>query len=373
MDYSKRHAELNAQFSLGVNTTIVSTKTEIRFFEFKSRPVSLVDKVNLTDPTDDTIDENLAFTYPVFIPAGMKKTNKVILLMHGLNERTWSKYLTWAEYLCKETGKAVILFPIAFHINRSPLSWSNPRELLNIMDLRRKRNGEDRSLSFANLALSERISEKPLRFYSAGRQSYYDLSKLTMEVKQGKHPLFEKNTQLDIFAYSIGAFLSEITMMTNPHGLFSDSKLFLFCGGGIFSSMSGESRSIMDKCAFDRLYQYYLNDFTNETSTVAIHDKAYESFNSMISMDRNLPFRKTFFENMGEKLKGISLFQDKVMPFTGVSEALGSSCASKRIDLLDFPFNYSHENPFPVGKKEDEHFVDLYFDRIFSEAAGFFA
>lgn len=373
MEYSKRYRELNSQFRLGVNSNLIDSKIDIRYYEFKSRSVTLVDKVKLTDPDDDKINENLLFTYPVFIPSGMKKTKQVILLMHGLNERNWSKYLTWAEYLCKETGKAVILFPIAFHINRSPISWSNPRALLDIMDLRRKRNGEDRFLSFANLALSERISDNPLRFYSAGRQSYYDLSKLTLEIKQGKHPLFEKNTQLDIFAYSIGAFLSEITMMTNPYGLFSDSKLFLFCGGGIFSSMHGESRSIMDKAAFNRLYQYYLNDFVPETNTNAIHDKAFESFNCMISTDRNLPFRKNFFENMGEKLKGISLFQDKVMPYSGVSEALGLEYASKHIDLIDFPFAYSHENPFPVGNIENERFVDLYFNRIFSEAARFLA
>ena len=373
MEYSKRYKELNSQFQMGVNSNLNDSKIDIRFYEFKSRSVSMVDKMKLTDSNDDKINENLAFIYPVFIPSGMKKTKQVILLMHGLNERSWSKYLTWAEYLCKETGKAVILFPIAFHINRSPISWSNPRELLDIMDLRRKRNGEDRFLSFANLALSERISDNPLRFYSAGRQSYYDLSKLTLDIKLGNHPLFEKNTQLDIFSYSIGAFLSEITLLANPSGLFSDSKLFLFCGGGIFSSMHGVSRSIMDKVAFERLYQYYLNEFEKETFNNAIHDKAFDSFNCMISSERNQFYRNSFFENLGDKLKGISLLQDKVMPYSGVSEALGSEYASKCYELIDFPFVYSHENPFPVGNKADVRFVDLYFNRIFSEAASFLA
>ena len=64
--------------------------------------------------------------------------------MHGLNERNWSKYLTWAEYLSSKTGKIVILFPIAFHINRSPVGWSNPRYLQSIFTKRKNEIGEDR-------------------------------------------------------------------------------------------------------------------------------------------------------------------------------------------------------------------------------------
>ncbi len=371
MDYTQRHIELNAQFKLGENITLSDSQIDIRFFSFRSQALSLNDRNTFVNSTDKKINENLTFNYPIFIPSKMKRTDKAILLMHGLNERNWSKYLTWAELLCKETGKAVILFPIAFHINRSPESWSNPRALMNLIDFRRKQNGEDRSLSFANVALSERISEKPLRFYTAGRQSLFDLSQLTLEIKQGKHPLFTENTQLDIFAYSIGAFLSEITMMTNPDNLFSDSKLFLFCGGGIFSSMYGESRNIMDKKAFESLYRYYLIDFNDDIISNSVQDKAYESFNCMISPERDVSFRSSFFEKMGKKLKGISLLKDKVMPFSGVKDALGVAFASSHVELYDFPFSYSHENPFPVGKKEEKSAVDFYFNKIFNEAIQF--
>ncbi len=371
MQYSQRHKELNAQFTLGSNTRMDDSGIEIRFFTFKSLPLSVKDKIAPVDSLDEKINENLSFSYPVFIPAKTKQTDQAILLMHGLNERNWNKYLTWAEYLCNETGKAVILFPIAFHINRSPMTWSDPRALQGVLDLRRRRNGEDRSLSFANVAFSERISEKPSRFYSSGRQSYFDLSQLTLEIKQGKHPLFHKNTHIDIFAYSIGAFLSEITMIANPNDLFSDSKLFLFCGGGIFSSMYGESRSIMDKTAFEKLFQYYLNDFNSDIQFNSTRDKVYNSFNCMISSDRDKDARISFFNNLGSRLKGISLLQDKVMPYNGVIEAMEGACATSRIELQDFSFAYSHENPFPVGKNIDELAVDTSFTSVFSEAAQF--
>lgn len=373
MNYSQRHHELNAQFQLGINIHLAESDIEIRFYSFKSVPLSAKDEKVIANPTDETISENLAFIYPVFAPRKTRKSTNAILLMHGLNERNWSKYLTWAEYLCEKTGKPVILFPIAFHMNRSPLTWSNPRALQPLMDFRRKLNGDDRTLSFANVALSERISEKPIRFYSSGRQSMFDLTQLFTEIKSGLHPLFAENTQIDIFAYSIGAFLSQITVMANPENLFSDSKLFMFCGGSIFSSMSGESRSIMDKTAFSRLLNYYMTDFATEAAEKSVHDKGFESFQSMISPEQNQTERESFFKRLGNKISGISLVKDHVIPYEGVVKALGTECAKKCIKLLDFTFAYTHENPFPAGNKQESSTIDASFISIFSNAAQFLA
>jgi hypothetical protein len=71
---------------------------------------------------DSSISENISFSYPVFIPED-KTSRKAILLFHGLNERSWVKYLVWAYWLSELTGSYVVLFPISFHINRSPSSW----------------------------------------------------------------------------------------------------------------------------------------------------------------------------------------------------------------------------------------------------------
>lgn len=373
MNYTQRFSELSAAFRPGSTIALDGSGVDIRFYTFSSLPLSARDKQCMVCPHDEEISENLSFSYPVFVPHGKNKADNAILLLHGLNERSWVKYLTWAEYLCTATGKPVILFPIAFHMNRSPAVWTNPRDLKPILDIRRVQNGSDRSLSFANVALSQRISERPVRFYNAGRQSLYDLTQLTLDIKSGKHPLFTRNTQIDIFAYSIGAFLSEVTVMANPYSLFSDSKLFLFCGGGIFSSMHGESRSIMDKKAFESLYGYYVSDFNRDASQYADTDKIYESFNCMISVDREQLKRNLFYEGLGDRLNGIALLNDKVMPYSGVVEALGSKCASERISVMDFPFDFSHENPFPVGGTTDTESVNAYFTNVFSTAANYLA
>ena len=371
MKYSQRYQELNNQFLFGTYTHLIESNIDIRYFSFQSENEADLYENTTCISSDKAIVENLSFVYPVFMPGGLRQYDNAILLMHGLNERNWNKYLTWAEYLCSATGKPVILFPIAFHMNRSPERWSNPRALQRIMDIRRQANGADRSLSFANVALSERISENPYRFYSSGRQSIRDLSTLFTQIKGGKHVLFKENTQIDVFAYSIGAFLAEITMLANPLDLFSRSKLFLFCGGGIFSSMVGQSRSIMDKKAFQILYDYYLNRF-NKTEEIP-KDKMFESFNTMISTDRNKLEREHFFSQFGNNLKGISLKNDKVMTSRGIPEALGAKCASHRITRLDFPFTYTHENPFPVSRLVDATEVDAGFHTVFSEIAEFFS
>ena len=368
MTYSQRYNELNAQFNLGIDTQIKDSEMAIRFFTFHSQ---LPCDAATANTSDNTIEENFSFRYPVFFRQQTTPQTSAILLMHGLNERNWNKYLPWAEYLCEKTGKAVILFPIAFHINRSPLWWCNPRATKQIMDSRSQRNGADRSLSFANVAFSERISEQPYRFYSSGRQSSFDVVQLLDTIKQGQHLLFAKDAQIDFFSYSIGSFISQIIFMANPKKLLSNSKLFMFCGGSIFSFMSGESRSIMDKKAFDTLFEYYICQFEKEEKQPSKRDNLFNAFCSMLSPDRYKERRLTFFNELGSRIAGISLKNDKVIPYEGVKEALGFDTAAKRIRLMDFEFPYTHENPFPVTGNVDHNMVSRSFQTIFAEAAMF--
>lgn len=365
MNYSQRFTELGNLFKQGTDCRLPETKTSIRFFSFGSTLYS-----GETIPDDSHIKENYSFEYPVFTPSGKQKHDKAILLLHGLNERNWSKYLTWAEYLCSNTGKPVILFPIAFHINRSPQSWSTPRALSSLLSCRRNKYTDDHSISFANVALSDRISQNPERFYLSGRQTCADLTSLYEEIKTGRHPLFREGTYIDIFAYSIGAFLSQVALMANPKKLFSDTRLFMFCGGSIFRSMRGISRSIMDRAAFEKLYNYYVYTFGMEPIAKWFRDEAFDAFYRMILPERLRTQRESFFERAGERIKGIVLAQDVVIPYHGVQEALGVKNTEERIELLDFPYPYSHENPFPVNLK-DVSSVNRSFTHVFSRVAGF--
>ena len=372
MSYSARFQELSSQFKIGKNTEIENAGVSVVFFPFKShRSFTGVSGEINSYIISDSVEENEVFEYPVFVPSNARKHSEVILLLHGLNERNWSKYLPWAEYLCKHTGKAVLLFPIAYHVNRSPHSWSNPRFLQKILDLRRTLHGNDRSLSFANVVLSERLSHNPQRFYSSGRQSFDDIVKLIGDIKAGKHPLFDKKTRFDVFAYSIGAFLSQVLFLNNPDDYFSESKLFMFCGGSIFNSMCGESRSIMDKKSYEQLFEYYQTGFWAEKIAVNTGDEVMASFYSMLTPENEKLKRTSIFRQMKDRICGVSLALDKVIPYHGVVQALGHDCASKTITLLDLPYEYTHESPFPVSKQIDQQEVDASFLQIFRQAAGF--
>jgi len=377
INFVQRQKELLQLFCLGKDVDIQESALEIRFFHFDSEYHYMKEPEGSNRMDDDSsIVENRSFSYPVFVDKRYKKATDVIILLHGLNERSWDKYLCWAEYLATQTRKPVILFPIAYHINRSPFQWSDPRSMSLLVKKRQQRVGVNHSLCFANVALSERLSEDPTRFYNSGCQTVEDLTTLVRQIKQGEHPLFASDASVDFFAYSIGAFLSEITLMSNPEGLFDQSKLFVFCGGSIFREMFGESRCIMDKPAYERLLQYYCKEwFSKEPidhgDELEKTDRTLKAFNAMIVPDIDREKREGFFSNLGCRLSGILLKKDIVMPYEGVEACMGHDMTARHFTLMDFPYEYTHEAPFPTNGRVDSALLNASFNAIFSEAALF--
>jgi hypothetical protein len=373
LDFVLRQKEIIRLFRTNKDVTIYDTESDIQFFKFESTfDFKLVAQISKYALIDGSISENLRFSYPVFFPKGKKKFNNAIVLLHGLNERNWDKYLCWAEYLAVQTGKPVILFPLAYHMNRSPVLWSDPRSMSLLVRKRQDAKLESRSLCFANVALSERLSEDPVRFYTSGRQTIEDLHKLAGILNRGEHPMFEKESKLDFFAYSIGSFLAEIVLMINPEHLFDRSKLFVFCGGSIFKSMSGESKFIMDKPAFENLLDYFLNRWWSVPAAQS-DEVAKNAFSSMIVPEFEQENREGFFSRLGNRISGISLKKDEVMPYEGVEACMGSQNAENRFRVMDFPYSYSHEVPFPSGDRVEPSLLNESFNRVFSQAAQFLA
>jgi hypothetical protein len=370
MNLAQRQEELQRQFKLGIDTKLENSPVEIRHFPYTSLDE---DKGEKARGSDSDILENREFVYPIFKLKSQDKCPGAIFLMHGLNERSWNKYLCWAEYLCMHTGKAVVLLPIAFHINRSPLSWLNPRLISPILEKRRQILGKEQSQSIANTILSERLSEDPKRFYRSGKQSLSDLTGLVRQIKEGRHPLFTSGTGVDFFAYSIGAFLVQIALLSDKEGLLEDSGLFLFCGGSIFKQMNGTSRFIMDKLTFDKLCDYYLYRFESDNRIDQTSEASMIAFNTMIEKERGAEERYRIFNEMGNKIQEMALKKDSVIPYNGIVEALGTECAQRHSSLIDFPYEYSHEQPFPIikGQKEQNDLVNLCFNGVFSQAAAF--
>jgi hypothetical protein len=329
-----------------------------------------------SNTNDSSISENRVFSYPVFVPKD-KKSDKIILLLHGLNERSWTKYLVWAYYICENTNSYVVLFPISFHMNRSPSSWMDPRAMVNSLKERISQLGDIKMSSFANVALSRRLTEDPLRFFNSGHQTVTDLVKLMTSIKKGEHDVIPNCGKVDIFAYSIGAFMSEIMLMGNPGNIFADSKLFIFCGGSVFGEMHGSSKLIMDSHAYEKVYHYYIYDFEkainsgSPLSDFLNSNQTGMAFRSMIDLGRFRLFRENILKRMQNRIHTITLLKDTIIPSKGIVDTLDPSGKEKTVDLLDFPYNYTHENPFPVSDSSLSRLVDDSFERIFSSAVTF--
>jgi len=375
MDYTSTYNDLKSIFSID-QREIQIPDSDIKIYNVGFR--SDIPEFDFSNKNDSLIPENSSFSYPVFTPRN-RKSDKVILLLHGLNERSWVKYLVWAYYLAQYTDSYVILFPISFHINRSPSSWKDPRAMVPFMKDRNSSVGEISMSSFANIALSNRLTEDPMRFFKSGYQTTTDIVKLLSGIRNGEHEIIPKTGKFNIFAYSIGAFLAEIILMGNPENLFSQSKLFIFCGGSVFSNMQGSSKLIMDSLAFKRVYNYYLNDFEDtlvgksplvdflRTSQVGM------AFRAMIDLGRLKAFRENIFKNLRGQIHSLSLLKDIVIPSKGVISTLTNSKENKIVDIWDFPYAYTHENPFPIFDSPLSKKVDYWFERVFSEATLFLA
>lgn len=380
MDIALRTQQLNSLFSYDKKACLEDCHLDIVPFRFtQTIGASEIDEfqkglatTDFCPLTDDHIQENKTFNYIIFTPTGKTKRDKAIILLHGLNERTWEKYLTWAEYLADSTGKPVILFPIAFHMNRTPCSWCNPRTVLPWVCQRKQKINNLCNSSFANVTLSCRLSINPLRFYASGRESIYNLWQLVQEVKSGKHPLFKEDTSINLFAYSIGALLSQVLLLSNPERMFNDTRLFMFCGGSIFSQMNGNARDIMDQDAFDCLQGYYRHDFLENRSlpTSFKNDFLEQAFKAMIRPDVLQDYRESFFQQACHRIRAISLKKDVVIPTCGIVDALGKA-SDKILEEIDFPFQYTHQIPFPFRSKEDQTLINQSFANIFSQAAAF--
>lgn len=379
MNYTLLHQQLAKLFTLEKNEIkLPQSEIHIRNLEFHSlfQTASLKNHLfkNEFSSEDSKIKENWHFTYPVFTPSD-KKNNRAIILLHGLNERDWTKYLTWATFLAGQTGRTIILFPLAFHINRGKKEWSDPRVMNGLVRSRKINHQDIHKASFANAALSNRLSEDPMRFYRGGLQSAHDLIQLLTQIKQGEYPLLEKNSHVNFLGYSIGAFLTQIMFMANPGNLLKHSKAVLFCGGTTFNNMSGTSKLIMDNLAYKNLNEFYMHRFEKSSghetkkNLPALLNPVVNSFKAMIPIPSFSKLKEKSFLRLSKKITAIGLLKDQVIPARNIMETLKSHRRNNNFKLfmIDFPYVYSHENPFPVYNSEKSALVDNCFELVFSE------
>jgi hypothetical protein len=328
---------------------------------------------------DRDIPENREFRYSVFMPASHEKAKSAIFLFHGLNEKYWQKYLPWAEALVERTGRAVVLFPIALHMNRAPMVWTDSRLMHEVTIHRKTSSPSITNSTFANAAISARLQMVPQRFFWSGLQTFYDISKLIGTIRKGEHPLISSDARIDLFAYSIGSFLSEILMMSNTKNYFDDSKLFMFCGGPTLDRMSPNSKFILDSDATIAIYSYYTERLESELKRdprlahyfTGAHGSG-KYFKALLSYRKEKEFRENRFRELHDRIAALALNKDGVAP---PNEVLNTLTGDSRnipihVDVQDFPYPYNHVTPFPSEEKYEMP-VNECFQQVFNLASEF--
>lgn len=328
---------------------------------------------------DVDIQENERFSYRVFMPKGMKRAKCAIFLFHGFNEKNWDKYLPWAHFLAEQTQCAVILFPIAFHMNRTLSVWSDKRKMFLLSEKRKEMFPNVVNSSLSNVAISLRLHARPQRFIWSGLQTYYDVIQLMEECKRGDHPLIAPDARFHIVAYSIGCLLAEILKLSNYNNYFEKSKLCLFCGGAVFNRLSPVSKYILDSEANIALYAYMVEHIEKHMEHNP-HLKHYlngphiegQVLYSMLDYKVKRAYREELFQNVSSDLMAISLKQDTIIPSYEIVNTLQGAARDIPIpvEILDFPFDYDHVSPFPFTEKNKE-LIDAEFKRVFGKIASF--
>ena len=328
---------------------------------------------------DIEVKENQIFNYHIFRPEGKEKCHKVTFLFHGFNEKDWTKYLPWAHIICKETHSAVVLFPIAFHMQRAPKHWSSKREMYRLSEERKMRFPNMINSTLSNVAISMRLHSMPQRFIWSGLQTYYDIISFIEYCKQDQHPDISKDFDFNIFSYSIGGFLAQILKLTNYSGYFDKTKICLFCGGAAFNRLSPVSKFILDSEANVALYSFLVEHFDRMIEKDGllehyINDSHPEGrvFYAMLDYHKMRDFREELLRRYEDQFYAIVLKKDLIIPsFEVVNTLQGAWRDIKiRVEEVDFDRNYVHENPFPTGVLNSKQ-VDKDFSLIFSKICRF--
>ncbi|MBI5403455.1 MAG: hypothetical protein HY959_08640 [Ignavibacteriae bacterium] len=331
------------------------------------------------DFPDSDVQQNKVFIYPVYKNNKKAKSDSVIFLLHGLNEKSWDKYHVWAKALLEMTGKAVLMFPISFHINRVLPSWNHPRRMDNLSKERMMMYPDLSESSFVNAAISTRLQFKPETFFWSGMRTYNDIIKLINQIKSGNHPAIKNNASIDFFSYSIGAFLTEILLMDNHNNWFDKSKALLFCGGPAMSHMYPSSRYIYDSETYKSMTDFYVLNFDKEimkSKSMRNYFSGLEpaalDFKSLLNVDIESEYREKKLKNLSGQIKAISLAKDNVIPPSSVKLTLCGKNKDIPVNVVekDFPFEYDHISPFPLGEgiKDD---VNKSFIEVFEESSEF--
>jgi len=381
MGYSETERELTLHFREGITGGVIpGTGVTLSVQRFRSTGSYLFsDATHVPEMfrflfrSREAEERNREFSYYIMSPGNCDGRGPIIML-HGLNERRWDKYFQWGISLAEGTGRPVILFPLAWHMNRSPRSWVDRHLMMPLVAARTSLLPDTRLTTFVNVALSTRMTISPQRFVLSGYQTIKDLEILIRLLQEGSVPGIASGGAVDIFAYSIGALATQVMMLSESSPLPDNSRVMLFCGGSAFSLMNGTSKLIMDSRALEKLLSFYLGlpagtgRRTRDSLAELMNDTPEgRAFYHMTSLQRLESLSVRPFRKWEGRLRAVTLTGDTVIP----PDAIRKTLRGADVQVWDPGYRFTHESPFPLLAGERTDAVDRTFGRLFETAAGF--
>jgi hypothetical protein len=304
-------------------------------------------------PEDRGEAENLGFAMPLVLPRQGGPFHRLIVMLHGLNESEYRKFFPWACTLAS-LGWPVLLFPIAFLVNRRPHAWMHNTATQRCLQERQAIRGNTVATRY-NTILSARLDRSPERLFLAGRQSYGDLLELVANIGQGtfvlpnggehaglpEHP-FAEGARVDFFAYSIGGYLTLGLMLGEGEtpGL-SASRAVIFASGAPFAhhdvtlNANPLSPFILDGRATERLRHFY----TSSAAEALLDNVQGRWWRALFRAEHAV--LDPLLRGLRSRLFTVGNSADTVIPPAGMIETFGA------LDCL-LPMG-AHEYPFSVA------------------------
>ncbi len=298
-------------------------------------------------PVDAEIRENLEFRYPLLREAGpVTRRGRVTIVFHGLNERSYGKYMPWAYHLWKRSGAPVILFPMAFHINRVPSDWF--RLVPESLARRKMVDGNDLVHRF-NALMSERLETRPERFFWGALQSFWDAVDLARQIRAGAHPHFTSDARIDFLGYSAGGFVALALMLDDPEGLFTNSRAALFATAGAVRDLNLASPLIVDTAAESAMMKMYVRQldqrFTPRMHHWIDHHSEARWLRTFCGLRPDRAMLEARMREIAPRIAGIANANDEVFPTGAMCNALQGVRRDTGVRVEELQLGI-HENPF---------------------------
>jgi hypothetical protein len=168
-------------------------------------------------------------------------------------------------------------------------------------------------------------------------------------------------------------------MISHPDHFLGKTRIVFFAGGSIFSHIHGMSKFIMDGVAFESIKRFYHNVIRKKY--LALQDfrpwlmehHFGKAFRSLITPEYLKEEREKRMAEFNNSLMVIALRDDRIIPVEGIKLAIGDQFVqSNHFKIVHFPYDYIHENPFPVLYNRIEDQVALAFRSVFETVIRFY-